>query len=205
MLKRVIDLVLLVLTVPLWFPLLVITAIAVRIFLGSPVFFHQIRAGQDGRPFCLIKFRTMRDLRGPDGTLLEDSLRLTPFGIWLRSTSLDELPELLLVLLGKMSLVGPRPLLLEYNARYSAEQSLRLQALPGLTGWAQINGRNTTTWNDRFALDAWYVKNRSWWLDLKIIARTVSLVLRREGVNAPGHATMKEFKPELTAGHPPKS
>ncbi len=205
MTKRITDLFLVVATAPLWIPLILAIGFAVLIFLGRPILFRQTRAGRGGKPFRIIKFRTMRDSRDANGELQEDSRRLTPFGQWLRSTSLDELPELLLILAGHMSLVGPRPLLMEYNLRYSAEQAVRLTIPPGLTGWAQINGRNTSSWEERFAQDVWYVKNRSWWLDLRILAQTVSLVFKRDGINAPGHTTMPEFKPTLSDGHRPKS
>lgn len=205
MTKRITDLLLVVATAPLWIPLLLVIGFAVLIFLGRPILFRQTRAGRGGKPFRIIKFRTMRNLRDPNGELQEDSRRLIPFGQWLRSTSLDELPELLLILVGHMSLVGPRPLLMEYNSRYSAEQAVRLTVPPGLTGWAQINGRNTSSWEERFTQDAWYVNNRSWWLDLQILAQTVWLVFKRDGINAPGHATMPEFKPTLSDGHRPKS
>ncbi|MGB3500407.1 MAG: sugar transferase [Mesorhizobium sp.] len=174
-------------------PLIAITAFFVRRKLGTPVLFRQMRPGLNGAPFEMLKFRTMTDERGPDGALLPDAVRLTPFGRFLRSTSLDELPELWNVLKGEMSLVGPRPLLMEYLPLYSPEQARRHDVRPGLTGWAQINGRNALSWDEKFKLDIWYVDNRSFWLDLKIIALTVGKVLGRSGVSAQGEATMPRF------------
>ena len=165
----------------------------VRRKLGSPVFFRQTRPGQHGRPFQMIKFRTMTDACGPDGQLQPDAERLTPFGRFLRSTSLDELPELFNVLKGDMSLVGPRPLLMEYLPLYSPEQMRRHEVRPGITGWAQVNGRNSLGWDEKFKLDVWYVDNRSFWLDMKILALTVWQVLAHKGINAQGHATMPPF------------
>ena len=165
----------------------------VRRKLGSPVFFTQMRPGLQGQPFLMVKFRTMTDARGPDGALLPDADRLTPFGRFLRATSLDELPELWNVLKGDMSLVGPRPLLMEYLPLYSPEQSRRHAVRPGVTGWAQVNGRNTLSWDDKFELDVWYVDHRSLWLDLKILWLTVRKVLVREGISAAGEATMGKF------------
>jgi lipopolysaccharide/colanic/teichoic acid biosynthesis glycosyltransferase len=165
----------------------------IRRKLGSPVLFRQVRPGLQGRPFTMVKFRTMTDEIGPDGALLPDAQRLTPFGSWLRTTSLDELPELWNVLKGDMSLVGPRPLLMEYLPLYSPEQSRRHAVRPGITGWAQVNGRNAISWEDKFALDVWYVDNQSIWLDLKILWLTVRKVLVREGISASGEATMPKF------------
>jgi lipopolysaccharide/colanic/teichoic acid biosynthesis glycosyltransferase len=165
----------------------------VRNKLGSPVFFRQPRPGRHGRPFHMVKFRTMNDERGPDGELLPDSVRLTPFGRFLRATSLDELPELWNVLKGDMSLVGPRPLLVEYLPLYSPEQARRHEVRPGITGWAQVNGRNALSWDDKFKLDVWYVDHRSLWLDVKILWLTVKKVLVREGISAAGEATMSKF------------
>jgi sugar transferase EpsL len=191
--KRVLDLILLIISAPFWAPLLGLLALGVRWRLGSPVFFRQARPGKDGVSFELIKFRTMTNERGQDGRLLPDADRLTPFGRWLRSTSLDELPELWTVLRGDMSLVGPRPLLVQYLARYTPEQARRHEVKPGLTGWAQINGRNALDWESKFALDVWYVDHHNLWLDVKIIVRTLLIVLRREGISAAGDATMPEF------------
>ena len=173
-------------------PLLVVIWM-VRRKLGSPVFFTQMRPGLQGKPFLMVKFRTMTDARGPDGALLPDADRLTPFGRFLRATSLDELPELWNVLKGDMSLVGPRPLLMEYLPLYSREQARRHEVRPGITGWAQVNGRNTLSWDDKFKLDVWYVDHRSLWLDLKILWLTVRKVLVREGISAAGEATMGKF------------
>jgi lipopolysaccharide/colanic/teichoic acid biosynthesis glycosyltransferase len=166
---------------------------SIRRKLGSPVFFRQRRPGLYGEPFEMVKFRTMTDARGPDGQLLPDAERLTPFGRFLRSTSLDELPELWNVVKGDMSLVGPRPLLMEYLPLYSAEQARRHEVRPGVTGWAQVNGRNALSWEDKFRLDVWYVDNHSLWLDLKILWLTVRKVLVREGISADGEATMSKF------------
>lgn len=165
----------------------------VRNKLGSPVFFRQVRPGMHGKPFEMVKFRTMTDERGPDGELLPDAVRLTPFGRFLRSSSIDELPELWNVLKGDMSLVGPRPLLMEYLPLYSPEQARRHEVRPGVTGWAQINGRNAISWEDKFKLDTWYVDNQSFWLDIKILWLTVKKVLVREGISAQGEATMPAF------------
>lgn len=170
----------------------------VRRKLGSPVFFRQTRPGRHGRPFQMVKFRTMTDAKGPDGRLLPDAERLTPFGRFLRSTSLDELPELFNVLKGDMSLVGPRPLLMEYLPLYTPEQSRRHDVRPGITGWAQVNGRNALSWEEKFKLDGWYVDHRSLWLDVKILWLTVRKVLVREGISADGEATMSKF----TGGKP---
>lgn len=166
---------------------------SIRRKLGSPVFFRQRRPGLYGEPFEMVKFRTMTDARGPDGQLLPDAERLTPFGRFLRSTSLDELPELWNVVRGDMSLVGPRPLLMEYLPLYSAEQARRHEVRPGVTGWAQVNGRNALSWEDKFRLDVWYVDNQSLWLDIKILWLTVRKVLVREGISADGEATMSKF------------
>jgi len=170
------------------------TALFVALALGRPVLFTQRRTGIGGKPFTLYKFRTMTNARDASGELLPDRERLTTFGKFLRSTSLDELPELWNVLKGDMSLVGPRPLLPEYLPLYSDEQRRRLDVLPGLTGWAQINGRNATSWTDRFAFDVWYVEHQSVWLDLRILLSTVGLVLRRKDISAEGSATMERFK-----------
>lgn len=173
-------------------PLLFLTW-QVRRKLGSPVFFRQTRAGLQGRPFNMVKFRSMTDTRGVDGQLLPDADRLTPFGRFLRASSMDELPELWNVVKGDMSLVGPRPLLMEYLPLYSAEQFRRHEARPGITGWAQINGRNALSWEEKFKLDVWYVDNRSMWLDMKILWLTVRKVLVRDGISSAGEATMKRF------------
>jgi lipopolysaccharide/colanic/teichoic acid biosynthesis glycosyltransferase len=165
----------------------------IRRKLGSPVLFRQARPGLLGRPFMMVKFRTMTDERGPDDVLLPDAQRLTPFGRFLRATSLDELPELWNVLRGDMSLVGPRPLLMEYLPLYTPEQARRHEVRPGITGWAQVNGRNSISWEDKFVLDVWYVQNHSLWLDMKILWLTVRKVLGRDGISAAGEATMPKF------------
>ncbi len=175
-------------------PLLLLVAILVRLKLGSPVLFVQERPGLRGRPFRMVKFRTMIDARGPDGELLPDAQRLTSFGRFLRSTTLDEFPEMWNVLVGDMSVVGPRPLLMRYLARYDAFQARRMEVKPGVTGWAQVNGRNSLSWEEKFALDVWYVDHRTFWLDLKIVVLTFFKVFARTGINAPAAATMEEFR-----------
>jgi sugar transferase EpsL len=192
--KRIFDLVATVLGLLLLSPFMLLTALAVRIFLGTPVLFRQKRPGYKGRLFHIHKFRTMTDASDSAGNLLPDSERLTGLGRFLRTLSLDELPQLLNVLRGEMSLVGPRPLLLEYLPFYSTEQFRRHEAYPGLTGWAQINGRNTTDWPTRLAMDVWYVDHWSFWLDIKIILITIWKVLKREGISQPGQATVEYFK-----------
>ncbi|WP_318651950.1 sugar transferase [Pseudomonas sp. PDM11] len=174
-------------------PLIGILALCIRRKLGSPVIFSQMRPGMHGKPFEMVKFRTMLDAFDASGNPLPDSQRMTPFGRLLRSTSLDELPELWNVLKGEMSLVGPRPLLMEYLPLYSPEQYRRHEVRPGVTGWAQINGRNALSWEDKFKLDVWYVDNRSFWLDCKILFLTVKKVLVRDGISADGEATMTKF------------
>lgn len=174
-------------------PLLISVASLVRVGLGSPVFFRQERPGRSGKPFRLVKFRTMSDARGADGSLLPDDRRLGHVGRLLRSSSLDEFPQLWNVLRGELSLVGPRPLLMQYLTRYTPEQARRHDVLPGITGWAQVNGRNAISWDEKFALDVWYVDNWSLWLDAKILLLTLWRVVRREGVSRQGHATMPEF------------
>jgi lipopolysaccharide/colanic/teichoic acid biosynthesis glycosyltransferase len=174
-------------------PLLLLLFLLVRLRLGSPVLFVQVRPGLHGTPFRIYKFRTMRDATDASGRPLPDKDRLTPFGAWLRSTSLDELPELINVLRGDMSLVGPRPLLMDYLPLYSPEQRRRHEVRPGITGWAQVNGRNALSWQQKFELDVWYVDHRSLLLDLRILALTVASVLRRENISASGEATMPRF------------
>lgn len=193
MLKRALDLSLSATALVLLSPVLACLALMVRRRLGSPVLFSQVRPGLHGKPFRMYKFRTMTDARDATGNLLPDSERLTDFGKWLRASSLDELPELINVLRGEMSLVGPRPLLMEYLPLYSPEQARRHDARPGITGWAQINGRNAISWEQKFALDTWYVEHESVWLDIRILALTVWRVLRREGISAAGEATMPKF------------
>ena len=173
-------------------PLTILAGI-IRIKLGSPVIFYQIRPGLNGRPFTMVKFRTMTSECGVDGELLPDAQRLTSFGRFLRATSLDELPELLNVLRGEMSIVGPRPLLMEYLTIYTPEQARRHEVRPGITGWAQVNGRNAITWEEKFNFDVWYVDNQSMLLDLKIVCLTFRSVFTRDGINASGEATMSKF------------
>lgn len=191
--KRVFDIAILLCSLVLLLPIALLVALMVRLKLGSPILFRQQRPGQYGKPFTILKFRTMTDARDQQGNLLPDSVRLTPFGRFLRSTSLDELPELINVLRSEMSLVGPRPLLMHYLKHYTPEQMCRHYAKPGITGWAQVNGRNELAWEEKFALDLWYVEHQSLWLDLKIIALTVWQVLGRQGINQQGHATVQEF------------
>lgn len=192
-LKRLLEVLLLgVLILPL-LPIGIVSALLVRWKIGVPSLFFQDRPGLNGRLFRLYKFRTMRDATGRDGRSLPDAERMTRLGGWMRKWSLDELPELFNVLKGDMSLVGPRPLLPQYLGRYTPEQARRHEVKPGLTGWAQVNGRNAITWEEKFALDVWYVDNRSIWLDLKILAMTAWKVLKREGISAEGEATMSEF------------
>jgi lipopolysaccharide/colanic/teichoic acid biosynthesis glycosyltransferase len=191
--KRVFDfLAVSLVLLPLALPLLALTWL-IRCRLGSPVLFRQVRPGLNGKPFTMVKFRTMTDERGPDGALLPDAQRMTPFGRFLRASSLDELPELWNVLRGEMSLVGPRPLLMEYLPLYTPEQTRRHEVRPGITGWAQVNGRNAISWPDKFELDVWYVDNQSLWLDIKILWMTVRKVLVRDGISATGEATMPKF------------
>ncbi|MCF0248597.1 MAG: sugar transferase [Synergistes sp.] len=175
-------------------PVLLLTAHKISKEMGRPVFYNRLRAGKDGRPFKLYKFRTMTDAKDKEGNLLPDAERLTPIGIKIRSSSLDELPQLINVLKGEMSIVGPRPLLLDYIPLYNAEQKRRLDVPQGITGWAQIHGRNAVTWEERFKNDVWYVDNRSLWLDLKIILMTIGKVIKREGISAEGEATMTRFE-----------
>ena len=193
MTKRLFDVCVSVAAIVLLSPLLLVTTLVTRIKLGGPIFFRQQRPGLHGQPFEMVKFRTMTDTRDSEGNLLPDGERLTAYGRFLRSTSIDELPELWNVLKGDMSLVGPRPLLMEYLPLYSAEQRRRHAVRPGVTGWAQINGRNAISWDEKFALDIWYVDNRSFFLDLKILLMTAKSVLIRRGVNAIGSSTMPRF------------
>lgn len=194
LLKRLFDIIASAAALILLLPVLLILMLLVRVKLGRPVFFRQIRPGKDGELFEMIKFRTMLDAIDSSGNPLPDSERLTKFGAFLRSTSLDELPGLWNVLKGDMSLVGPRPLLVEYLELYSPEQARRHEMRPGITGWAQVNGRNAISWEDKFKLDVWYVDNQSLWLDLKILLLTVKKVFVREGISADGEATMSKFK-----------
>jgi lipopolysaccharide/colanic/teichoic acid biosynthesis glycosyltransferase len=192
--KRAFDLALSVPALIVLSPLIAAAAALVRLKLGSPVLFRQERPGLNGRRFTLLKFRTMRNAVDLHGNPLPDSQRLTAFGRWLRSTSLDELPTLINVLRGNMSLVGPRPLLIEYLPLYTPEQARRHEVRPGITGWAQVNGRNTISWDDKFRLDVWYVANCSLALDAKILLMTVRKVFMREGISHGGHATMQKFR-----------
>jgi lipopolysaccharide/colanic/teichoic acid biosynthesis glycosyltransferase len=178
----------------LLFPIILITAIAVYFKLGNPVIFAQPRPGKDSRIFTFYKFRTMTDARDSAGNFLPDSERITPFGEWLRQTSLDELPQLWNVFIGEMSFIGPRPLIVAYLDRYTPEQARRHEVLPGITGLAQINGRNAISWEEKFNLDVWYIDNWTLWLDLKILFLTVGKVLKRDGINQEGYATSEEFK-----------
>ncbi|QTA83251.1 Bacterial sugar transferase domain-containing protein [Desulfonema limicola] len=191
--KQIFDI---MITIPAYFllsPLIIIIFGLIYFKMGKPVFYRQNRPGLLGQPFGIYKFRTMTNCCDKNGMLLPDSERLTKFGKFLRSTSLDELPELINVIKGEMSLVGPRPLLMQYLDRYTPEQMRRHEVKPGITGWAQINGRNALTWEEKFALDIWYVDNQSFWLDVKILALTVLKTLKREGINQPGQATAEEF------------
>jgi len=193
MLKRLFDLTAAAVALLLLSPVIALVAWKVRKNLGAPVLFRQQRPGRDGKPFEMVKFRTMRDAVDAQGNVLPDAQRMTPFGGFLRSSSLDELPELWNVLKGDMSLVGPRPLLMEYLPLYSPEQYRRHEVRPGVTGWAQINGRNALGWEDKFKLDVWYVENRSFWLDLKILFLTVKKVLKKDGISGDGEVTMSKF------------
>lgn len=193
MFKRLVDIVGSAAILVVLSPILALTALLVRAKLGSPVLFRQVRPGLGGKPFELVKFRSMTDDRDQRGELRPDAQRLPPFGRWLRSTSLDELPELWNVLRGDMSLVGPRPLLMQYLPLYSPEQRRRHEVRPGLTGLAQVEGRNALTWDEKFAADVRYVNQQSLWLDLTIMVRTVTMILRREGISASGEATMSPF------------
>jgi len=192
--KRLLDFLAAALGLAILSPVIAATAAAVALRLGRPVLFRQVRPGLHGRPFTLVKFRTMTDARGPDGEPLSDEERMTPFGRWLRRTSLDELPQLWNVLRGDMSLVGPRPLLMQYLPLYDAQQARRHEVRPGITGWAQVNGRNAPSWDERFAMDVWYVDHRSLRLDARILLMTVFRVLRPQGVSRRGRATVEYFR-----------
>lgn len=194
MLKRIVDIFGSVAGLLILSPVLLVLAILIRCQMGAPVLFRQIRPGKEAHPFEMLKFRSMRDTTDATGQPLSDTERLTPFGKKLRATSLDELPGLWNVLKGEMSLVGPRPLLMEYVPLYSPKQARRMEVRPGITGWAQINGRNALSWEKKFAMDVWYVDNRSFWLDLKIIWLTIRKVVARDGISADGEATMPKFE-----------
>lgn len=193
MLKRAFDLLATVFAMPIWLPVIGMVALVVRLRLGTPVFFQQARGGLRGNVIQILKFRTMTEERSADGCLLPDAQRLTPLGKFLRAYSLDELPSLVNVLRGDLSLVGPRPLIADYLALYTPRQSRRHDVRPGITGWAQVNGRNALTWEEKFELDVWYVENRSFWLDLRVLFMTVAKVFQRAGINAQGEATMPRF------------
>ena len=193
MIKRCLDFITSFFLIVLLLPIFMWVYILTMFFLGRPVFFVQTRSGINGKAFKMYKFRTMSNMKNENGVLLPDEQRLTTYGRFLRSTSIDELPELINVLLGDMSLVGPRPLLIEYVSRYSSEQKRRLEVRPGITGWAQINGRNSITWDQKFLLDVWYVDNRSLWLDLKILFLTAHRVFTRQGVNTRANMAMPVF------------
>ena len=194
MIKRLVDIFVSLVGLVALSPILFLVALFVRLNLGKPVLFRQLRPGFRGKPFQILKFRTMREARDKNGGVLSDAVRLTRFGRFLRASSLDELPELWNVLKGDLSLVGPRPLLMEYLPLYSLEQARRHEVRPGITGWAQVNGRNALTWDEKFKFDIWYVENRSMPLDLKILCMTIVQVIRRKGISNDGHATMPEFK-----------
>jgi lipopolysaccharide/colanic/teichoic acid biosynthesis glycosyltransferase len=193
MTKRFFDILASALGLLLLAPVIAIVAWQIRRKLCSPVLFRQVRPGKDGKPFEMVKFRTMRDAAGADGEPLPDDQRMTPVGSFLRSSSLDELPELWNVLKGDMSLVGTRPLLMEYLDRYTPEQARRHEVRPGITGWAQVNGRNAISWEEKFKLDVWYVDNRSFWLDIRILWMTIVKVFKREGISQEGQATAEKF------------
>lgn len=197
--KRICDVTFVLATIPLWLPLCVVLALLVWWKLGSPIFFRQQRPGRSERIFELVKFRTMTQQRNAEGQLLPDAQRLSPFGHWLRSTSLDELPELWNVLKGDMSLVGPRPLLVCYLERYNPRQRRRHEVPPGITGWAQVNGRNALSWEQKFEQDVWYVDHHSLWLDLRVLSLTFWQVVTRRGITQAGQATMSEFMPPKTS------
>jgi lipopolysaccharide/colanic/teichoic acid biosynthesis glycosyltransferase len=194
MVKRAFDVLVAMFALVLLSPVILILCLLVRYKLGSPVMFCQTRPGLGGEPFSMLKFRTMTNQTDARGELLPDVERLTSFGRWLRASSLDELPELWNVFTGDMSLVGPRPLLMEYLPLYTPEQARRHEVRPGITGWAQVNGRNSISWDEKFALDVWYVDNRTFWLDIKILWLTVKKVLIRDGISASGEATMPKFR-----------
>ncbi|UGA54996.1 sugar transferase [Vibrio sp. VB16] len=194
MVKRFLDIVVSILLLLLFFPIMLLTSFLVYIFLGSPIFFRQFRPGKNSKTFELMKFRTMRDAQHDGGQLASDEKRLTRFGVFLRSTSLDELPSLVNVLKGEMSLVGPRPLLVEYLPLYNDEQLKRHDVRPGLTGWAQVNGRNAISWQKKFEFDVWYIENQTLWLDIKIMLLTVKKVFLKEGISAVGHVTIEPFR-----------
>lgn len=193
MIKRLFDLFVALLVALITWPIMAVVAVLVRCYLGSPVLFSQVRPGLRGKPFLVYKFRTMTDARDNQGGLLPDDVRLTRLGLFLRRSSLDELPQLFNVIMGDISLVGPRPLLMEYMPLYTEEQARRHEIRPGITGWAQVNGRNAISWEQKFALDVWYVDHQSIWLDIKILALTLKKVMIKEGISAQGVETMPKF------------
>lgn len=193
MTKRVTDILISLFILVLLAPVIFFVGLLIYFKLGSPVLFKQMRPGLHGKPFTMFKFRSMRDEKDSSGSVLPDDQRLTKFGCFIRSTSLDELPGLFNVLIGEMSLIGPRPLLMEYLPLYSKQQARRHEVRPGITGWAQVNGRNAISWEDKFKFDVWYVDNQSFWLDVKILFLTVKKVFVREGISAAGEATMRKF------------
>jgi len=203
--KRLADILGAVLGSVIFSPIMIVVAIVIRLSMGSPVLFRQMRPGYREKPFSVLKFRTMREALDPDGNPLPDEERLTRTGSFIRKTSLDELPQFFNVLKGEMSFVGPRPLLMQYLDRYTPEQRRRHEAKPGITGWAQVNGRNVISWEEKFALDTWYVDNRSLWLDFKILLMTIIKVLRREGISQEGQATAEEFMGTETTPNSPSS
>jgi sugar transferase EpsL len=205
LIKRLFDLTATIVGLVLISPILLIISLLVWIKLGLPILYRQQRPGLRGRPFSNYKFRTMTDMRDDSGKLLPDLDRLTGFGRFLRSSSLDELPELFNVVKGEMSLVGPRPLLMQYLDRYSVEQNRRHNVLPGITGWAQVNGRNALNWQDKFRMDVWYVDHWSFWLDIRILLMTIGKVFRREGITQAGHATAEEFLGNKESDHSQQS
>lgn len=204
MLRRVFDVLVSSIALVVSFPIWMSVAMLTLLFHGSPVLFTQVRPGKLGKPFKMLKFRSMTNGKGKDGNLLSDEERITEFGSWLRSTSLDEIPSLLNVFKGDMSLIGPRPLLVEYNNLYNNFQRKRLSIKPGITGWAQVNGRNAISWDRRFALDVWYIENRSFWLDLKILLKTVKKVFKKEGISHEGNVSMPIWKGNIASKRPSK-
>jgi len=194
MIKRLFDFIIALILLVVLAPIIAITAVIIRINIGSPIVFKQQRPGLHGKPFYIYKLRTMTDERDSAGTLLPDEQRITRLGLIIRKLSIDELPQLLNVLKGELSLVGPRPLLMEYLDKYTPEQARRHDVKPGITGWAQVNGRNAISWEEKFKLDVWYVDNQSFWLDIKILWLTALKVIKRDGVNQQGHVTMTKFE-----------
>lgn len=204
MIKRLFDLIVALSAVIILFPIILVLCLLIAVKMGTPVLFSQVRPGHNGKPFRMVKFRSMTDEKDADGNLLPDDQRLPKFGETLRSTSLDELPELWNVVKGEMSLVGPRPLLMEYLEHYSPEQARRHEVKPGVTGWAQVNGRNAISWEQKFEYDTWYVDNRSLWLDIKILWMTVMKVIKRDDISADGHATIEKFSGSTPKDAKPK-